>query len=406
MSNTFQSVSAGLAQLKNYYQGPIVSQFNDETKLYRGAEKGKHSWSGLQVIRPWKVRRNQGIGATADGGTLPAIGRQTTVQAIIAAKYNYLRFGITGPMIKASASDVGSFVRSAAFELQEGYKDLQSDVNRQLGWDGSGTMALLNASASSSSSIVLKGRSTGEPALKFIDIGAVLDLYNGSSLVQSGIEVTAITAGDASSLTATVTVSPAVATGAAGYAFVRANSYGQEAQGVLTQLDGATTTVFNVDRSLYPAAQGNYIDAGGTQLTLDKMQQAYNEALRRGAGKLDAIYTDFNSLRMYQKLLTADKRYVNTVKGDGGFSDKEQTYMDFNGIPVIADKDFSPKMLFIPSETIVKYVLAEMEFADETGSMYIAQTSADAFETRVRLFFNMFNEKPAASALLTNYISP
>lgn len=98
---------------------------NEETPIYRGAEKGKHSWSGYQVVRPLKVRRNQGIGATSDGGTLPAIGRQTPVQAIIAAKFNYLRFGITGPMIKASQNDVGSFVRSAAYELQEGYKDLQ-----------------------------------------------------------------------------------------------------------------------------------------------------------------------------------------------------------------------------------------------------------------------------------------
>ena len=28
---------------------------------------------------------------------IPKIGAQTTVQAIIAAKYNYLRFGVTGP---------------------------------------------------------------------------------------------------------------------------------------------------------------------------------------------------------------------------------------------------------------------------------------------------------------------
>jgi len=59
--------------------------------LYRGAEKGKEKWNGQQVIRPVKVRRNQGIGATSDGGNLPKIGQQTTQQAIIAAKYNYLR---------------------------------------------------------------------------------------------------------------------------------------------------------------------------------------------------------------------------------------------------------------------------------------------------------------------------
>ena len=91
MSNAFQGITSGLATLKNYYQGPIITQFNDDLPIYRGASKGKHAWSGQQVVRPLKVRRNQGIGATSDGGVLPNIGRQTTVQAIIAAKYNYLR---------------------------------------------------------------------------------------------------------------------------------------------------------------------------------------------------------------------------------------------------------------------------------------------------------------------------
>jgi hypothetical protein len=136
------------------------------------------------------------------------------------------------------------------------------------------------------------------------------------------------------------------------------------------------------------------------------MQQAYNEALRRGGPGLSAIYTDFDSLRMYQKLLTADKRYSNTVQGDGGFASKEKFYLDFNGIPVVPDKDCPPRIFFLPKSTIKKYVLCEMEFADETGSMMIAQSGVDSFEVRVRHFFNLFNEKPNASAVLMDYISP
>jgi hypothetical protein len=91
MSNVFQNLTNGLGQLKNFYEGPIVSQFNDDMPAYRAIEKDKKSWSGLQVVRPLKVRRNQGIGATTDGGDLPAIGKQNVQQAIIQAKYNYLR---------------------------------------------------------------------------------------------------------------------------------------------------------------------------------------------------------------------------------------------------------------------------------------------------------------------------
>lgn len=405
MSNLFQNITSGLAELKNFYQGPIVDQFNEETPIYRGAEIGKEAWSGYQVVRPLKVRRNQGIGATSDGGTLPAIGRQTTIQALIQAKFNYLRFGITGPMIKASQSDIGSFVRSASYELQEGYKDLQSDANRQLSWNGNGTLARMNTNAVASTSIVVKGREDAEAALKFLDVGLVFDVYNGSTLVQAGVEITAITAGTASSATATLTVTPAL-TASADYVLVRANSYGNEIQGLLTQLDGLTTTVFNIDRASYPQTQGNVIDMSAAQLTLDKMQQAWNDALRRGAGKIAAIYCDFDSLRMYQKLLTPDKRYVNTMEGDGGFAAKGKFFLEFNGSPVVPDKDCPKRMFFLPSDVVKKYVLAEMEFADETGSMYIAQVSADQLETRIRFFANLFNEKAAATSVLTNYISP
>jgi len=114
MSNQFQSISSGLGMLKIYYQGPMVDQFNEDMPIWRGSEKIKNGWDGSQVNRPLRVQRNQGIGATSDGGSLPKIGRQGTVQATIQAKYNYLRFGVTGPMIKASASNQGSFVRDSA----------------------------------------------------------------------------------------------------------------------------------------------------------------------------------------------------------------------------------------------------------------------------------------------------
>jgi len=406
MANSFQGITSGLAELKNYYQGPIRDQFNEDIPIYRGSEKVKQGWSGYQVVRPLRVRRNQGVGATSDGGTLPSIGRQTTVQALISAKFNYLRFGVTGPMIKASQSDVGSFVRSAEYELTMGYKDLSSDVNRQLSWDGTGTLATVSASVVGSTSLSITGRESVEAALKFIDVGSVVDIVNstGTTYKAQGVTVTA-TSGSATALSATLTLDSAVTCSSTDI-LIRSGSLSQEIQGLLLPLDGNTTTIFNVDRSLYQSFQGNVIDVASGQLTLDKLQQGYNEGLRRGGSKYSAIYSDFDSLRMYQKLLTADKRYVNTTQGDGGFAKKDQFYLDFNGVAWVPDKDCPQRVFFLPMEAIKSYVLAEMEFADETGSMYIAQTSADQLEVRVRLFMNLFNEQPNASVALKSYVSP
>lgn len=405
MPNNFQGITSGLAELKNYYQGPIKDQFNEDLPIYRACEKIKQGWSGYQVVRPLRVRRNQGIGATGDGGILPAIGRQTTQQATIMAAFNYLRFGITGPMIKASASDVGSFVRSASYELEMGYKDLKSDVNRQLSWDGTGDLAQVNANTVASTTLVIKSRTGSEPALKFVDVNLVFDIVTTAGAVTStGITVNSLT-GSPSATTATLTLSAPV-TCNAGDVLIRSGSNLQEIQGLLYSMDGGTTVINGIDRSVYPIFQSNYFDRGGAQLTLDALQQGYNEGLRRGASKYNAIYSDFDSLRMYQKLLTADKRYVNTQKGDGGFASKDQFYLEFNGVPWVPDKDCPPTILGMQSDDWKAYVLAELEFADETGSMYIAQTSADQLEVRIRLFMNLFNEQPAAQFRLLNYTSP
>lgn len=408
MANLFQSTSSGLAELKNFYQGPIRSQLNDDIPIHRAIEKDKKSWSGYQVVKPVKVRRNQGIGAVSDGGALPSIGRQTTVQALILAKYNYLRFGITGPMIKASQSDIGSFVRSASYELEQGYLDLKSDLNRQYSWNGNGKIATVNTAANGSTTLVIAGREAVEAALKFIDVGLVFDVYDSTFATKkaSSISVNAIASGTPTGLTATLTLDQAV-TVAATDVLVRAGSYGNEVQGLLTALDGATSSIYNIDRSTYISYQGNVIDLDGAQLTLDKMQQAYNEGLRRGGSvKYDAIYTDFDSLRYYQKLLTVDKRYSNTIQGDGGFASKDKFYLEFNGVPLVPDKDAPQRMMFISAEAFTNFVLAEMEFADETGSMYIAQTGVDSLEVRIRMFNNLFNEKPNSCAVLEDYVSP
>src|SRR3954470_1041626 len=394
MANLFQTTTSGLAELKTFFQGPMINGLNEELPIYRACEKVKQGWSGSSVVRPIRVRRNQGIGATSEGGNLPSIGRQTVVQATINAKYNYLRFGVTAQMIKASQSDAGSFVRSAADEVKQGYLDLKADMSRQLSYDGSGTLATVSTAPVASTTFVVAGRTSTEPALKFLDVGTVFDITDGTTIKASGITINSISVGTPSSATATLILDQPV-TALTTDTLIRSGSLNNEIQGLVYTLDGATTSAYAVDRSLYLAYQGNVTDNAAAQLNLNIMQTPFNEGLRRGnAGAYNAVWTDFTSLLYYQKLLTPDKRYVNSVEGDGSFGSKGKFYLDFNGIPVVPDKDCPTSFFFLPAEVLKMYTLCEMEFADETGSMYIAQTDVDAWEVRIRHFTNLFNESP------------
>lgn len=406
MSNTFANLTNAVGRLKIWYAGPIVTQFNDEMPLYREIEKGKEKFSGQQVNRPLKVRRNQGIGATSDGGSLPSIGKQLTTQAQITARYNYLRFGITGPLMKAAQGDKGAFVSGLTYEMEEGMNDLKNDVNRQLYWDGSGDLAVVSAAASSSNVITVTGRESTEDGNKFLDVGMVVDIVDGTAgtVKVSSVSISALSG----TTTATLTLDQAV-TVAANDIVVRTGALDVEIQGLLTTLDGGTSTIYNIDRSTYLTYQGNAVSNSSAAMDLDFLKEGYNEMRRRGGGKLGHICSDFDSERMYEKLLVADKRYAfgaQKLKGDGTFSSKDMAYLEYAGVPWVADKDAPQRVFMLDPRTWKKYVLSELEWADESGAPLIAQTDADSYEARLRLFCNLFCEKPSANVALSSYVSP
>lgn len=410
MANIFASTSLAqsLTILKNWYAGPIVSQFNDELPWYKAIDKGAEKFSGLQVVRALKVRRNQSVGSTSDGGTLPAIGAQTTVNPTIQAKFNYLRFGLTGPMLKASQGEKGAFASIMDYEMKEGLNDLKTDVNRQFFWDGSGTIATLSAAAAATATITVYGRESTEEGNRYLDVGSVVDVVPSGTSTPSivGLTVLSVTG----SGTVTVVLSSPI-TASSGDLLVRSGSAGNDIQGLVYTLDGLTTgSRYGIDRAVYSSYIANATNNGGGQLTLNAMQTPYNEARRLGSAKVDAVYCDFNSERFYNRLLIADKRYSSSsgskIPGDGTFSDIKGSYLEWAGVPVVADKDCPQRFFFLDSSSWRKYVLSELEWADETGSFMIAQTSADAFEVRLRLFANLFCEKPRANGVLSNYISP
>lgn len=406
MANTFQSITTGAANLKNIYEGPILTQFNDDLPVYKNIEKETKGWSGLAVVRSLKVRRNNGIGSGTDGGNMPSIGAQTTVNATINAKFNWLRFGITAGMIASSKNDAGSFVRQASYELEEGYNDLKNDINRQIGWNGNGCLATVNTASVASTSLVIAGRESVDPALMFVDVGLQFDVYDstGATLKAAGVTVTAVS-GTPTALTATLTLDTAITTSATDI-LVRSGSINNDIQGMLYSLDGLTTSIYGVNRSTYPSYQGAVVSASSNALSLDYLKQAQVLARRRGAAKVKAWWTNFDSERFYERLLVSDKRFVNTMTGDGSFTTTGTQYLEYGGAPVIADKDFSRRFIGIDPSAWKWYVLEEMKFASETGAMYIAQTDVDAWEVRVRFFCNLFNQKPSACPVLSTYIAP
>ena len=62
------------AILKTQYLGPIREQLNSSSVLYSRLEKNEDSVVGKNFTIPLHYGRNEGVGARAEGGTLPSAG--------------------------------------------------------------------------------------------------------------------------------------------------------------------------------------------------------------------------------------------------------------------------------------------------------------------------------------------
>lgn len=414
MANTFSNVPSSVAGtfgvLKVYFQGPIIDQLNNEIPLYKIMEEGREKYNGLQVNRPLRLRRNQGVGTTSAGGLLPTIGAQTNDQAIISAKYSYLRFGVTGAMIAASKGDKGSFVDIVEYEMKSGMDDLKNSINRQLFWNGSGQIATVSANAIGSATLTITGRTAQEAALKYLDIGTPIDILSSAGVVKySGLSVASFS-GSQAALTATITLSQAV-TVVSTDIIVLGNSYNNDMQGLEYTLDAVTQTsaIYGITRSTYPVFTSNVVDAANAQLSLQPLKQVYNACVQRGGKRPDTMICDYDTERFYERLLVPDRRYPVTaakVPGDGTFSDKAMNYLEYAGCALVPDKDAPQRFYMLRRENWKKYVLNELSFAEESGAALIAQSDTDAYEARLRYFANVFCEKPSNQGLLKGYVSP
>ena len=182
--------------------------------------------------------------------------------------------------------------------MSEGLKDLQWDVGRQLAWKGDGCLCVVSANAVATNVVTVKHRDTAsslasaEGPEKFLDIGMSLDFIDSNSnVVASSASITAISGQGTATVTLTL---DSVVTVAANNLVIRSGSNGNEIQGLLTSLDGQTSTIYNIDRSVSIQFQGNNTDNGGQALNLNVMQQTLNNARRRGGGKISVVYCDFD----------------------------------------------------------------------------------------------------------------
>ena len=385
------------AILKTQYLGPIREQLNSSSVLYSRLEKNEDSVVGKNFTIPLHYGRNEGVGARAEGGTLPAAGSQAYKECIVPMRYQYGRIQITGPTIKAARSNEGAFLRAVDSEMRGLERDMKSSMNRQAFGDGTAAIAVC-ASASSATAITVD--STAK-----LRVGMPVDiLVTATGATTAGVvgdTVASITSSTAFTLTTGVATYGSIGNT---YSVYVAGSRTKEMMG-LSGIVSATSTLQGLDVAAYPWWKATVLANSGTNRAISDtlLQTAIDTLEANSSGMCTAMYTSFGVRRAYQALLTATKQLVNTQKLQGGYEAINYLGGSHGVIPMIADKDAPANKIFIVDEDeLAIYRLADFDWMQEDGSVLSRVSGVDAYEAVLYVYQELGTSMRNAHVLLSD----
>lgn len=385
--------------LKVRYIGPIREQLNGATVLLSriGREDNAISVSGKTFTVPLHTGRNlsAGVGRADSTGVLPTAGQQAYDVAVIPNCYQYGRIQVTGPTIAATRDNVGAFVRALESEMQGLMRDIKKSFNRQLHSDGTDALAFWTTGDNTSTGSVDDGRGN-----------AFIHLPLGTAVTADLIDATdhATKLGDSIVVTATYNSSTAVydvawtgtVTGSAdGDYLVLEDTLGQQLMGIAGIIDDGNPPLLAGGLHGLPVAtkpfwKSQVFDNAGTNraLTLALMQAPLSAiAVNSDYSEEDVKFMicSYGIRDKYYDLLIAEKRFVNVMKLDGGF-----TGLEFSGIPLVPDPQCRKnRIYYIVPEVLKIFRSADFSWMEKDGSTFNRVANYDAYEATLFHYGNL-----------------
>lgn len=413
------TLSTADAALKEFYLPAMREQLNQTNALLMQVEKNSTDIEGRRAVLSLHVSRNSSVGARAEGGDLPGttlgIGNQGYAEERVPLKYNYGRIQLSGPVIRAMRSDRGSFVRAMESETRGVTNDLKRDVNRQLWNDGSGIIVGF-ATGGPSNTIVLDTATSSYPSTRprqrqlevgmLIDIGTVADI----DAISGGTTPRTITAVSFSTLPGSITVDGAAVSTVAGTHFAyRAEivadgaAGGVELTGV-SAIVAASGTLFNVNPSSFPSWVSFVDSNSGTNRSVSEnlFASVMHNVEIAGGQPGNQWWSSDGVHRAFANLLTAQKRFTNTVEVKGGFKGLDVT-AGGGSVPLLWERDAPANTAFLlNTEHLTQFEMSDWEYMDDDGAVLSRRDNKDAYEATLYKYHELTTDKRNAHGRLSD----
>lgn len=400
------------AILKEFYLGPIQTQFNDEVLVTKLLNVDTENLEGLKAVIPLHTGRSGGIGSRAENVQLPAAGNQGYQRATYDLKYHYARIQVSGPSISKTKSDAGAFAQALKEELNRIKDDLMIDWARQLYGDGTGKFCQLGTTTASTT-VNLGTTEQGESILKgYLYVGALIDIGTTgmAAVVATSRTITDVDPA-ANSGNGTIVISGAVVTTDSTHFIYRAGNVDSVngVQEVDAGLQKIIATAANTLGGLDSTAVGlkfwdNKRDTSGGAISLDNLQINYNKVNNAG-GRADELVCTTTPGLVRRLFATSDfksnVRFVDTQTLTGGF---ESVSFNAGGgkITLMADR-LHPfgKVFFVHKKHIRLFSPADWDFLSRDGLTIRWVTDFDAFQAVLFRYANMGTDRRNTSMVMS-----
>ena len=392
--------AAGL--LKEVYLPMVREQLNNKHILLTQIEKNTEDVEGNEAILSLHVRRNSGVGARREGGSLPKPGNQKYTKERVPLRTQTGRIELTVQAIKAMRSNKSAFERAVESEMKRIVNDLKRDVNRQCAGTSDGTIA--TTAANTAVNVIALAAATTAVQLRQIEIGMLVDISTAASAGDAAKaaerEVTAV-----DFTNKTITVSGAAVTTAAGDRVERSGAGGsaanqQELTGLQTIVNDSGT-LFNVDPATYPVWKA-YKDVPGADRspTESVFQKAMDEVETVSGEEINLWLTTHGVKRGFAANLTSLKRFANTVELKGGFKGLDITSGSRTAV-LATDRDIPLKTAFgLNTDHLTQHEEVDWEWMDEDGAVLSRTPDKLGYEATIYKIHEVTTDKRNTHALV------
>jgi len=355
--------------LKNQYLPPIREQLNNDIRLVKRIGTDYDSVVGKNFTIPMHYGRNWGTGARGDGQQLMEAGAQAYKESIVPMRYIYGRIQLTGPSIKAAASNAGAFARTLASEIKGVTRDIKKDLNRMLAGNGTGVLTVCGVT-SGSTTVNVASTARLKPGMP-IDVLLLADGTTGTGAVNR----TVVSITNATSFV----ISGAAITTAATYGVYRHGNRNIEVmglEGIISDADipNGYGAFQGLAVGAHPWHKSLIVPVNGA-ITNTALQKLIDDVEQAGDGEVNALYTTYGVRRAYQALLMAKKEYSNIRKLDG------EAEVSYNDMPMFVDSDIGAGIVYGVDESMMQvYKMADFDWMDMDGAILSRVSGYDAYE--------------------------